>query len=101
MAVFRSARSEPSAERDDLEGTHPAACDREEKQGNVEMLRFLPMRAYLAGTSLRDSLREREEGQALVEYALLLSLIAIVSIVILGTLGHQVSKIFSSVSNQI
>jgi len=65
------------------------------------MLRFLPMRAYLAGTSLRDSLREREEGQALVEYALLLSLIAIVSIVILGTLGHQVSKIFSSVSNQI
>ena len=67
----------------------------------MEMLRFLPMRAYLAGTSLRDSLREREEGQALVEYALLLSLIAIVSIVILGTLGHQVSKIFSSVSNQI
>ena len=59
------------------------------------------MRAYLAGTSLRDSLREREEGQALVEYALLLSLIAIVSIVILGTLGHQVSKIFSSVSSQI
>jgi len=55
------------------------------------------MRAYLAATSVR----EREEGQALVEYALLLSLIAIVSIVILGTLGHQVSKIFSSVSNQI
>ena len=61
------------------------------------MLRSLPMRAYLAATSVR----EREEGQALVEYALLLSLIAIVSIAILGTLGHQVSKIFSSVSAQI
>jgi pilus assembly protein Flp/PilA len=61
------------------------------------MLRSLPTRAYLAVTSVR----EREEGQALVEYALLLSLIAIVSIVILGTLGHQVSRIFSSVSNQI
>jgi len=59
------------------------------------------MRAYLAATNLRDSLREREEGQALVEYALLLSLIAIVSIVILGTLGHQVSRIFSRVSHQI
>jgi pilus assembly protein Flp/PilA len=63
----------------------------------VEMLRSLPMRAYLAGTSLR----EREEGQALVEYALLLALIAVVSIVILGTLGHQVSSIFSKISHQL
>jgi pilus assembly protein Flp/PilA len=59
------------------------------------------MRALLAATSVRDSLRQREEGQALVEYALLLSLIAIVSIVVLGVLGHQVSKIFSNVSHQI
>ena len=67
----------------------------------MEMLRFLPMRAYLAAVSARDSLREREEGQALVEYALLLSLIAVVSIVILGTLGHQVSRIFSTISHQL
>jgi pilus assembly protein Flp/PilA len=67
----------------------------------VEMLRFLPMRMYLAAASVRDALREREEGQALVEYALLLSLIAIVSIVVLGTLGHRVSRIFSSISAQI
>jgi Flp pilus assembly pilin Flp len=58
------------------------------------MLRSLPMRAYLAVTALRD----REDGQALVEYALLLSLIAIVSIGILGTLGHGVSKIFSQIN---
>jgi Flp pilus assembly pilin Flp len=55
------------------------------------------MRAYLAATSVR----EREEGQALVEYALLLSLIAVVSIVVLGTLGHQVSHIFSTISAQL
>jgi pilus assembly protein Flp/PilA len=51
-------------------------------------------RAYLAVASLR----EREEGQALVEYALLLSLIAIVSIGILTTLGTNVSQIFSKIT---
>jgi Flp pilus assembly pilin Flp len=63
----------------------------------VEMLRSLPMRAYLAVVALRD----REEGQALVEYALLLSLIAIVSIVVLGQLGHSVSSIFSKINAQL
>src|SRR6478752_3169405 len=38
----------------------------------MESLRSLPLRFYLAATSLRD----REEGQALVEYALLFALIA-------------------------
>jgi pilus assembly protein Flp/PilA len=54
-------------------------------------------RAYLAAASLRD----REEGQALVEYALLLSLIAIVSIGVLTALGTKVSTIFSSISHQL
>ena len=61
------------------------------------MLRSLQMRAFLAVTALRD----REEGQALVEYALLLSLIAIVSIGILGTLGHSVSSIFSKINAKL
>jgi pilus assembly protein Flp/PilA len=47
------------------------------------------------------SLRDREEGQALVEYALLLSLIAIVSIAVLTTLGTQVSAIFSKISGSL
>jgi pilus assembly protein Flp/PilA len=55
------------------------------------------MRAYLAVVSLRD----REEGQAMVEYALLLSLIAVVSIGVLTALGHNVSTIFSSVNNAL
>jgi pilus assembly protein Flp/PilA len=61
------------------------------------MLRLLPMRAYIAYTSAR----ERQEGQALVEYALLLALIAVVSIGILTLLGQNVSKIFSKVNNKL
>ena len=63
----------------------------------MEMLRSLPMRAYLAVVALRD----REEGQALVEYALLLALIAVVSIGILTTLGTSVSSIFSKVNAKL
>jgi pilus assembly protein Flp/PilA len=40
----------------------------------------------------------REEGQGLVEYALILVLIAIVVIAILTILGTQVSDIFSQIS---
>ncbi len=41
----------------------------------------------------------REEGQGLVEYALILVLIAIVVLVILGILGTQVSDIFSQITD--
>jgi Flp pilus assembly pilin Flp len=54
-------------------------------------------RAWLTIAALRD----REEGQALVEYALLLSLIAIASIVILRALGIQVANIFSNVNSEL
>ena len=55
------------------------------------------LRAY---TALRDRL-ERQEGQALVEYALILALIAIVSIVVLNLLGLNVSRIFNKVNTQL
>jgi Flp pilus assembly pilin Flp len=51
--------------------------------------------------TLLDRARSREEGQAMVEYALLLFLIAVVSIVILGLLGTKVSAIFNQVVNDI
>ncbi len=41
----------------------------------------------------------RKKGQGLVEYALILVLIAIVVIVILGVLGGQVNNIFSNISS--
>ena len=42
-----------------------------------------------------------EEGQTLVEYGLLLALIAIIVIVALLFLGPLVSNIFSNVGNQL
>jgi pilus assembly protein Flp/PilA len=47
---------------------------------------------------LGEKLRTREEGQGMVEYALILVLISIVVIVILSTLGKTVNNVFSNVS---
>jgi pilus assembly protein Flp/PilA len=44
---------------------------------------------------------EREEGQALVEYALILALIAVLSIAVLQALGVNVSRIFNKVNTQL
>ena len=43
----------------------------------------------------------REEGQALVEYALILALIAVLSIAVLQALGVNVSRIFNKVNTQL
>ena len=49
---------------------------------------------------LREKLTlKREEGQGMVEYALILVLIAIVVIVILTVVGKQVNNVFSNISN--
>ena len=42
-----------------------------------------------------------EEGQALVEYALILSLIAVVAIGVLTTTGVNVNKILKSISDAL
>ena len=44
---------------------------------------------------------ERQDGQALVEYALILALIAVVSIIVLNALGLNVSRVFNSVNTQL
>ena len=43
--------------------------------------------------------RGRDDGQGLVEYGLILVLIAIVVIVVLQIVGKQVNNVFSNVSN--
>jgi pilus assembly protein Flp/PilA len=63
----------------------------------VKKFRWFGTRIAIAGYALRD----REEGQALVEYALLLSLIAVVSIGVLTALGTNVSTIFSSINSAL
>jgi pilus assembly protein Flp/PilA len=42
-----------------------------------------------------------EEGQGLVEYALILGLVAAVAIAILLTMGTQVSNIFSNIQEKL
>lgn len=43
----------------------------------------------------------REEGQGLVEYALILVLVAVVVIVILALLGPAIGNIFSNILNAL
>jgi pilus assembly protein Flp/PilA len=45
--------------------------------------------------------REKEEGQGLVEYALILFLVAVVVIAILVLLGPQIGSVFSAVKKGI
>lgn len=55
-----------------------------------------------AGERIRvfgERFQEREDGQGMVEYALILVLVSIVVIVILSTLGKTVNNVFSNVSN--
>ncbi|RMG42661.1 MAG: Flp family type IVb pilin [Candidatus Dadabacteria bacterium] len=47
------------------------------------------------------TLEEREEGASLVEYALLVALIAVIALVAIRTLGQKVSTQFSSVASNL
>ena len=55
---------------------------------------YLRVTEFLTRKSERD-----EEGQGMVEYALILVLIAIVVIVIVSVVGKQVNNVFSNISN--
>ena len=55
----------------------------------------------LISTLLTQLRRKDEEGQTLVEYGLLLALIAIIEIVALLFLGPIVSQIFSNVATNL
>jgi pilus assembly protein Flp/PilA len=61
------------------------------------MLKLIRTKALTALVGLRDD----DEGQALVEYALILALIAVVAIGVLTTLGQNVSTMLSHIANVI
>ena len=48
-----------------------------------------------------QSLARRDEGQDLLEYALLVALIAVVAVVAVTAAGVKVSGIFTSITNAI
>jgi len=51
--------------------------------------------------STRGSMRLRSAGQGLVEYALIIALVAVVVIGTLILLGPQISSIFQNISNNL
>ena len=62
------------------------------------MLTHLLSQAKLFFSSIGVS---EEEGQGLIEYALIVLLIAIAVLLVLGTLGGQVQNVFQSISDSI
>ena len=54
---------------------------------------------FLTWLRTRTWLRSREEGQGLVEYALILVLVSIVAIATLTLLGPQIREVFSRITN--
>ena len=46
-------------------------------------------------------LSDSEEGQGLVEYALIIVLISVISITVLATLGTSVSSVFSTANSKL
>jgi len=52
-------------------------------------------------TQLFQRLRDQEEGQALVEYALILSLVSVVSIAMLQVIGLDVLGVLRTVANAL
>ena len=61
---------------------------------------MIQAKAYSMYAAARDRLK-RDEGQALVEYALILALIAVVTIAELQAIGVNVSKILNKVSTSL
>ena len=68
-----------------------------ERRHHVKRAKLIPMRMHLALTALRDG----EEGQAMVEYALILALVSVAAVGILSVLGTSVSSIFSEINQDL
>jgi pilus assembly protein Flp/PilA len=59
---------------------------------------MLALKSFFAAFAART---EREEGQALVEYALILGLVSVVAIALLQALGGDINSILSTVTSAL
>jgi pilus assembly protein Flp/PilA len=64
------------------------------------MLYSIHSRLALALADLKSS-AAREEGQALIEYALIISLIAVVAIVALRLTGTNISSLLNKIAGEV
>jgi Flp pilus assembly pilin Flp len=67
----------------------------------AQVLQPLYRLRLFAATSSRQSLLLRSEGQALIEYALIVSLIALIAIAALKLTGTNVSKILNTIAGEV
>ncbi len=65
------------------------------------MLNHLWVRLAVAAAGVQQRVRDREEGQALVEYALILALIAVVCVTALTALGVNIASKLQSIADSI
>lgn len=60
------------------------------------------MNAFLANLYLRAiTVRDRQEGQAMAEYGIILALIAVFCIVAIGLLGGKVNAAFNTIQGAL
>jgi Flp pilus assembly pilin Flp len=55
----------------------------------------------IRGQNAWHALRDEEEGQTLVEYALIIAIVALGSIVALGVLSGKITDIFNRAGNEL
>ena len=77
------------------EANYPAEAGQNESERNEMNNLFLAMYLKL------QNLINREEGQDLVEYALIISIIALALITISGKLATAISTVFTNISNSL
>jgi Flp pilus assembly pilin Flp len=59
------------------------------------------LNVWLQVSKATAALRSREEGQALVEYALILFLVSIAAVATLQTIGVDVNNVLTSIANDL
>jgi len=65
------------------------------------MLYSIHSRLAVALADLKSGAARREEGQALIEYALIISLIALVAITALQTTGTNIKGILNTIAGEV
>jgi Flp pilus assembly pilin Flp len=82
-------------------GLSDSDADADRYPDSVEEVKFRMLNMIKTYAQNARSIGEREEGQGLVEYALILSLVSVVSFAALQLLGNNISDLLNTVAGQV